>query len=180
MARTRGAKDSSESTSLTPFADALEQWLFDQSAKTRRRWSRRTLAEAQDVSYGTVDGWFKSATSTRKAALPEPEAFWALVRVTGWTPEHLRQLIGYEALPPHVLGPWDFLRERAPGRFSDAGVLANVMRWIDDVQREYRELPKRPRTRHRKGLSEPVGASDAVDTTETAPKQRKEPAHAGK
>lgn len=131
---------------LTRFADALEAWLYEKSAQTRSRWSRRKLAEALDISYGAVDNWFSKST------LPEPSAFWALVRVTGWEPAYLQELCGYPDLPPHVLGPWDFIYEEIETATLTADIKAKFSLFIQEVQRKYYHKPKRPRARRRSAL----------------------------
>lgn len=157
----------------TKFADVLDAWLYEESARRRSRFSRRKLAEALDVSYGAVDNWFSKGT------LPEPEAFWALVRVTKWTPEHLAELAGYADVPPKTLGPWDFQREKAMTWFADVGQRATVMQFIDECQREYYHKPKRPQQRRRNALirtsdpeqrMEQQQPADVRDSTNTAGK----------
>ena len=167
------ARDRNEHHNWTAFADALDAWLYEESARRRSRFSRRKLAEELGVSYGATDNWFTRGT------LPEPEAFWALVRVTGWTPEHLAALCGYAELPPHTLGPWDFLREEldASDEFR-ATEKERIRAWIDAVALRYRAKPKRPGTR---GGRRTVLAVPSLPSSETpAPAEKPAPARTRK
>lgn len=157
----------------TPFGQALQRWLWTGRGYGKPSWSRRRLAqELEGVSLGAVDSWFSRGTR------PEPQAFWELVRVTGWEPDYLRQLAGYDEMPPQVQGPWAFAREHAQERWSyDAARLADVLQWLTDVQREYERKPKRP-TQHRKKAQQDTSQETSQDTSQGTP--RKEHVNAGK
>ncbi len=84
---------------LTPFAAALQDWMWDQ----RPSWPRSKLAARLGVARGTVDSWFRSTRTAKRGAqptLPTGHAVAAVLRVTGWTPERLMELTGYRELPP--------------------------------------------------------------------------------
>ena len=136
----------------SPFARALQEWLWHGRGYDKPSWSRRRLAEALDVSYSTIDAWFT------RGATPEPEAFWSLARVTGWEPEKLAQLAGYSELPPRTLGQWDFLRDYIETHGTGPAKL-QALRWIDEAQREYYRKPKRPgRRKQRQAMAAPTPA----------------------
>lgn len=163
----------------TPFADALDAWLYEESARRRSRMSRRKLAEALDLSYGAVDNWFTRGT------LPEPEGFWALVRVTGWKPEQLAALCGYQELPPHVLGPWDFAREELErDRRFRAAEKQIIRQWLDEMALRYHNKPRRPgkyRLRRAEAAPTPISSSELTEQPpETPMRTGQEPIGAGK
>ena len=152
------------------FAEELQQWLWHGRGYDKPAWSRRKLAEALansregvQVSYSTIDKWFNAGS------MPEPEAFWALVDVTGWEPEKLRQLTGYSELPPHTLGPWTFLYDHLERthRFTLPGK-APIRAWLQEAQADYNKLPKRPgRRKARAAMATPTAAPDRPERAET-------------
>lgn len=84
---------------LTPFAAALQDWMWDQ----RPSWPRSKLAARLGVARGTVDSWFRSTRTAKRGAqptLPTGPAVRRVISVTGWTDEKLMELTGYRELPP--------------------------------------------------------------------------------
>ncbi len=135
MAKTKEAKGTGTTKQWTPFADAIDAWLYQKSAETRQRWSRARLAQALHIAPSTVQAWFAKGT------YPDARSFHALVQVTGWTPERLLKLMPYDAIPRYVPDVWEFIREEGRKRWGYEA--DEFMVWLDEVRAAYEKMPKR-------------------------------------
>lgn len=151
---------------MTPFAAALQDWMWDQ----RPSWPRSKVAQEVGVARGTVDSWFRSTRgSGAKPTIPTKAAVRAVMHVTGWTEAQMKALTGYDELPP--LGLYEFiydevdkwLPDRALGRdgFDDIE-RAKVREFLADAHRRYATLGnKRPPRREK---APDLREQSAVDT----------------
>lgn len=170
-AATRNTNGAGERRYASRFAEELQQWLWHGRGYDKPAWSRRKLGEALansregvQVSYSTIDKWFNAGT------MPEPEAFWALVRVTGWEPEKLRELTGYSEVPPHVTGFWEFLHGDLEQEATIDPLHKRIVRaWLERAQIKFNNLPKRPRRRNaRAAMAAPTTAPDRPERSTSA------------
>src|SRR5690348_16432677 len=132
-----------ENKQLTPFADALEQWMLHEH---RFPWSRPKLSAETGIPPSTINGWYREVNDPRQPpSFPEPDAFYALLRVTGWSPEKLMELTGYTELPTKATSESEFIREFAE---KDNGLTdlekEKFSRLITRAMAEYLNRPKRP------------------------------------
>ncbi len=142
----------------TPFMWEIERFLREKSLETMEDWTRLKLASLMHVSPSTVHTWYRK----EKPTVPDAKSFWRLVRVTGWTPEHLLSMMPYDKLPFYVPDEWEFLHEQVQERWGyDPGLAAQIAQWFDEMQRAYEQMPKRvpatpatPATAARAGVSE--------------------------
>lgn len=129
-----------EEKQLTPFAEALQDWMFHEH---RIPWSRPRLAAEAGLPASTINGWFRDIH--KKPSMPEPEALGALLRVTGWSPEKLMELTGYTEWPAAVASESEYIREfmeRSP-ILTDQD-REKFGRVITEAMAEYHSKPKRP------------------------------------
>lgn len=163
---------------MTPFAAALQDWMWDQ----RPSWPRSKVATALGVARGTVDSWFRSIHGASQPTLPTGAAVRALMRVTGWSEAQMKALTGYAELPP--LGLYEFIYEqvdhwlpdRATGRAGFDGIAREEVReFLEDAHQRYATLGnKRPPRREKSPHLREQSATD-VAMKEPTPLNHKRP-----
>ena len=149
-----------ETRQLTPFAEALQDWMFHTH---RIPWSRPKLAAEAGLPHSTITGWFTRGT------LPAPDAFWAIVRVTGWTPEKLMELTGYTELPTKATSESEWIRQYV----DEATDLSDMekekfRRLITRAMAAYINKPRLPARRKKSGAPKsPVSSASSATSAET-------------
>lgn len=129
-----------EEKQLTPFAEALQDWMFHEH---RIPWSRPRLAAEAGLPASTVNGWFMDVR--KNPTLPGPDALRALERVTKWSREKLLELTGYAEWPAAAESESEFLRDFVE-ESRDLSDLEKEKfgRLITQAMAVYHARPKRP------------------------------------
>lgn len=157
----------------TPFADAIDAFLYEQSARDRSHWSRHTLADALGVSPSTINAWFNRQT------LPDAYAIHQLLKLTGWDTEKMLRLTGRTELPPYTLSETEYIRQAiANDERVQADQRAKWLQYFDEYVRAYKRLPRQKRqSRATKAPSVvTTPATESAPTHETAAHGTVEPA----